>query len=273
LAAAPDAPPATRSKALWGASWLALQQGDYRRARVRSQELLELAQAQDDPQGRRDALTGLGMAALEEGRVAEAIPPLREALALARSLGPEWRLAASVLNLGLATMHAGNLPGAEVLLQEALATFVELGDAAFAARTRHYLGYVALLAGDPAAASDQFRQSLQAAWARQEPTGIVEGLEAVAAAGAATGRDVLAARLAGVVAAWRDETGVAAHAFDRAVAERYLDASRRTLGDAVWDAAWSDGRRLPMAMAVQRALHGDDESAPPARPHGRGGTT
>jgi hypothetical protein len=95
----------------------------------------------------------------------------------------------------------------------------------------------------------------------------------VAAAGAAAGRDLLAAHLAGVAAAWRDETGVEPHAFDRAVAERYLDASRRTLGDAAWAAAWSEGRRMPMAMAVQRALHGDDESAPPARPHGRCGTT
>ncbi len=258
LAAAPAAPLAVRSKALWGASWLALQQGDYARARVLSQELLALAGAQDDPQGRRDALTGLGMAALEEGKTGEALPPLCEALALARGLGPNWRLAASLLNLGLATMHAGDLAGAELLLQEALAAFAALGDAAFAARTRHYLGYAALLAGDPAAASDQFRQSLEAAWAQQEPTGTVEGLEAVAAACAATGRDELGAQLAAVAAAWRDETGVEAHAFDHAVAQRYLNASRIKLGDAAWDAVWGEGHIMPLATAVEQALQRDD---------------
>jgi hypothetical protein len=131
---------------------------------------------------------------------------------------------------------------------------VELGDAAFAARTRHYLGYAALLAGDHMEADRQFRLSLGQAWLRQEPTGIAEGLAGLAAANAAAGRDALAAQLAAVAATWREEAGVEPHAFDRAVGQRFLHTSRVRLGDAAWTAACAAGRVMPMTTAVKQAL-------------------
>jgi hypothetical protein len=63
------------------------------------------------------------------------------------------------------------------------------------------------------------------------------------------------------VPGWREDTGIEPHAFDRAVGQRYLRASRVQLGDAAWATAWTAGRILPMATAVEQALQGNESPA------------
>lgn len=65
-----------------------------------------------------------------------------------------------------------------------------------------------------------------------------------------------AARLFGAAAALRERAGAAAAARDRAKFERDVAAVRATLGPPAFDAAWAEGRAMPLDQAIAYALRG-----------------
>ena len=68
------------------------------------------------------------------------------------------------------------------------------------------------------------------------------------------------ARLAGVATALRRSLGSALPPVDREGHERYLAAARAHLDEAAWEAAWAEGRAMPLEQAIAYAL---EEGAPP----------
>jgi tetratricopeptide (TPR) repeat protein len=254
LAGGASVPAAVRSKALWGATWLAYHQGDYARTKALSAAHLAIARELGHPIDIRNALTGLGIAATAEGRHAEALLPLQEALDVCRPLGRTWHLATSLLNLGTATLHVGDCGRAGELCAEALAIYRALGDEVFTATAIEHLGYVALLQGDHDRAARRFRNSLAVCFALRETARTAEGLESLAALHAKTGAARAAARLAGAAAGLRERIAGAPSAFLRAIWQPYVDEAARHLGRAAWQAAWEEGRAMPVEQAVALAL-------------------
>jgi non-specific serine/threonine protein kinase len=248
------APAAVMGKALWGAIWLAYQQGDHRRARALSTSLLGLARECGDAMGTRNALTGLGIVAMAEGRFAEALPPLREALDICRPLGETWQLATSCLNLGVASQHVGEYERARELIEEARALHRERGGRVFAAQATQYLGYVALRRGDGARAAGLVEEGLRALQAEGEQLWIADALETVAGVRAATGRPREAARLCAAAERLREDAGAAPLAFVRALWEPHVAEAAGRLGEAEWRAAWDEGKAMTAQQAVAAAL-------------------
>jgi hypothetical protein len=129
-----------------------------------------------------------------------------------------------------------------------------LGDKLFMARTRSYLGYVALLSERLDAAGRLFGASLKGFRALEERFGIAEVLQATSALRVAQGRDEAGAELAGAAHGVWASLSAQALASDRPLASRYLDVARRRLGSRIWRAAWARGQRMGIEEAIGRAL-------------------
>jgi predicted ATPase/DNA-binding XRE family transcriptional regulator len=251
-----------RTKALWGAAWLALHQGDYDEAQKLSDDLLVIQRSQRDPIGTRNALTIRGMVAMSRDRPAAAIPPLRECVDICRVLGRSWHLATSLLNLAQPMMQEGDLAAAESLLQEALQIYREVGDHRFEARAVEYLGHTALLARDTSRAQSLFRSSLREFASLGDRGGMAEGLAGLAAAAAADGRAVLAAQLAAASHATRETLGARALPFERIIIEPFLRTAREQAGEHAWHQAWDEGLELTAGRAIELSVSSNEDSDP-----------
>ena len=263
LAAGEECPPEIRLQGLWGAGWLAFQQGDYARTGAAGRSMLQLVEQTRVPPAdggsiqRRNGLTLLGMAAVGEDRGGDALEALGEALELCRGMGTSWHRATSLLNYGGALMHAGQCAEGAALLEEALALYGDLGDREFVARTSIQLGYAALLGGDRNAAEARIRRGMELFAAIGDSWGIAEGLEAVATLLAAAGDsdeggDALsAAVLVGASERLRERISARPHPADARLSATQLDEARRRLSGARWDEA----RREGYSMALEDVLH------------------
>jgi len=136
-----------RRKALWGDAWLSYYQGDYAHVRRPGEDLLRLAEHDDDRVGIRNGLTIGALVAMAEQRFDAAIRPLEESLRICRSSCPPWLLATPLLVRGQASLHGPDLVRARALLEEALSLYRRLGDRLFIARTKGYLGSMSLCWG------------------------------------------------------------------------------------------------------------------------------
>ncbi len=243
-----------RRKVLWGDAWISYYQGDYAHAGRLGDELLQLAESDDDQVGIRNGLTVRGIVAMAEQRFSDALAPLEEAVRICREVCSPWLLATSLLVLGQATLHGLDLTRSRRLLEEALRGYRDLGDKLFVARTTGYLGYVALLRGDLPAAGRLFRASLRRFQERGERFGIAEELQAISVLSAAQGRDGRAGELAGAAHAVWASMSAQPMASDRAIGSRYLDPARRRIGASIWRSAWQRGQAMDLSQALRHAL-------------------
>jgi predicted ATPase len=219
-------PAEVRSKAYWGAAWLAFRRGETTRAMRLHEALLAHAESTGDALAMRNALTVAGHVAMADGRFDEAIAGFERGVLLCRPLGRTWYLAMSILNLGIATLHARRLDEAGRHLSEALELHRAIGDELFAARTVGYLGYVALFAGELERAESLFSESTRAYEGHADEAGMAEGLAGLAAVRAAQGRDADATRLANESEQIRARSGWRPLPSDRAAWMRYVDRTR-----------------------------------------------
>ena len=130
----------------------------------------------------------------------------------------------------------------------------ELGNRAFAARTLGYLGFAALLRGDPAEAEAYFRQSLRDFSDLHESMGIAEDLEGLASVFAVTSRPQGAARLAAAAGAIREAIAAQPLPLDRDTFQAYMERARAGLTVDAWSAAWQEGCNMTADQAVALAL-------------------
>ena len=149
LAAAPDAPPELRARALDGAGVLAAAQGDQVRARVRHEESLALWRQIGDVQGTADALNNLGSVLQQQGDDAGAMALHEESLALYRDLADTRGIAGALNQMGCIvrdSQHAYDQ--ATMMLEVSLFIRQDLGDARGTAIAQNNLGLVALYQGE-----------------------------------------------------------------------------------------------------------------------------
>jgi predicted ATPase/DNA-binding XRE family transcriptional regulator len=249
----PDADPHARAKAIWGLAWLAYHQGDIEVVEACADELLALAGSGADPVEMRNALTIRGIVDLAFERFADAVPLFERCVELLRDAGPSWLLATSLLNLGQATAYAGDAR-AESVLKESRDLYLELGDQHFAARSELYLGYAALIQGDPGAALSSIRASLIVFWELDDLWGVTEALEGVAAIAAQCAAGSQAVRIAGAADARREAVNMHPFPADHALLERSLARLRPDMDDVAWAASWEAGRAMALDETVDEAL-------------------
>src|SRR5690606_31828503 len=122
------------------------------------------------------------------------------------------------------------------------------------------LGMVALARGDLVAAHDHLVVALRSRMEYGFHSRATESLAAMAARCALGGGPRTAARLFGAVQAIRAQRADAAASGFSAYLGEQEAATRVTLGDAAFDAAYAEGARLNLAEAVAVALAVDQEA-------------
>jgi tetratricopeptide (TPR) repeat protein len=262
LAACDECPPATRLQALWGAGWLAYQQGDYRRTAHVGQEMLELVGDVDEGIHRRNALTLVGNASLAEGRGADAVSALSVALAICEGHGRSWHLGTSLLNLGTALLYQSHADEARPMFERALEIYEELGDQHFTARTLLQLGYAALTRGDREAAAAAIERAMNLATDLGDAWSLVEVLEAIADLVADESPRTTAV-LGGAAERLREQISIRQHPADAIINESYVGLARARLQPGEFEAAWSEGRYARTESALATGVAAMHSSQPP----------
>jgi non-specific serine/threonine protein kinase len=244
----------TRAKALNGAGWLALKQGDYERAVALCEESLTLGRELGDKAAIALSLLNLGVVALDQGHYERAMTLNEESLVLGRELGDTWGIAASLANLGTVAMEQGDYGRAAPLLEESAALLREQGDIGGVALVLHNLGYLEREQGHHGRAATWYAESLGLFHELEDSYGIASCLGGLAGVACAQNELQRAVRLGGAAAALREALGTPLPPVDRAIAERDMATARATLGDEAFSVTWAAGTALPLEQAISEAL-------------------
>lgn len=330
---------AWRGKALTGAGWIAVTQGDFTAAGHYLEEGFARALKAGDPWAIVNARVGLAYARVHQGKIEEgrfqaaeslvssreledrwttalshyvlgltfllendtrtARDHLREAEAGFRAVGERWLLGFSLLHLaffayllgdpahlssrldeaqmifqelgatlGLAWVawqqgafreDEGDHAAARPLYEESLRLFQELGEVRGRAFALDRLGHVAQAAGEYEHARDCYRQSLALFRNARNWSGIGRALAGLAGLALSEGEPVRAARLFSAAEAVPLSTELPWAGSFRTEYERSVGATRDTLGQESFTAAWAEGQAMPLEQAIEYALSGSRE--------------
>ena len=293
LADGDDAPSTARAKAYLGAGALTFLQCEYDRARDLLQEALALYRVLEDDGGIASASQMLGSIARERGEYARAEALHEESLALFRKLGDEVGEAQSLnylayaawlqgkyqranelceetllrfrglrdnevivwalISQGASALYSGDLHRARTLLERSRALSNEVGYREGVAWSLNQLGVLAYREGDYPWATNLLRESLEIHQFLGDRWRIGSVLEALAEVQFAQRRLGSAACLFGAARAVREAISVPVPLCERDDYERGISGARAQLGEAAFEAAFSEGRAMSPLQAVEYA--------------------
>jgi hypothetical protein len=190
------------------------------------------------------------------GDHAAAARNLEEAMAGFIQAGDQWGEAVVHATTASALSRRGQVEGVERHLARADAIFQELGEKYGQSRLRLLHAYLSLARGDQAEARRLFREGLELARELGQTTYILLILGGCAAIALLSGKEIEAAQLYGRASVLLDadaphvDDGAAAA---RAAYARFLPLLRERLDKRALDAAWADGRALPLDDALDLA--------------------
>ncbi len=288
------APTRLRSRVLFAAGVLAVDQGDYVAADSLFRESLNLAFKLDDKHGAAVSLNALALSERDRGNTLAARSLSEASLSLWRELDDQQAIARSLSNLANVVKMQGDNDRARALYAECLAIFQSLGDRTGVAWALNYQGDVARNQGDFAGARAFYEQGLAIfceladRWgiaatladlgnlAREQADystarslyrdsirifqeldhkrGIARLLECFACSAASQLDAERCLRLAGAAAALRQNIGAPLTPAEQTRLEATLAPARQALSPAAANAAWSAGLALPMEKAVEEVL-------------------
>jgi predicted ATPase len=234
--------------------------GNYAAARSRLEECRSLAVSEGARVAEGTAIAALGSVAAAEGRLAEARQAYEESLA--RSREPvQGFLVGPLGGLGELAAAEGRHDAARALLARELELARESGDLVDVVRTLHRLGSAAAARADREAARSAYSEALALCHAAGTPRLLADSLTGLGTLDAAEagGEGGRAARLLAAAETIRDAIGAPLTPAARPVWERAVASAREILGDPGFDAAWAQGRALPLDDAVAFALGRDAE--------------
>ena len=295
-----QAPTKARSRALFAAGVLGVEQGDYAAADALIRESLEISRQLGNAQGAAVCLNALAVSARDRGDILSARSLFEESLTVWREVGDPKAVASAVSNLANIVKLQGDNTRARSLYAECLSIFSGLGDRAGVAWSMNYQGDVARDQGDPAAAralyeesleifrelgdrwgiagtladlgnlaSDQgnysmaqdlYRQSIRLFQELEHKRGIARLLECFACSAAVQLEAQRSLRLAGAAAALRQNIGAPLTPAEHAKLEASLHTARQALGGTMGGTAWSEGWALPVEKAIEEVLMLGDPS-------------
>jgi predicted ATPase/class 3 adenylate cyclase len=260
-----------RGDALYAAGYLAFLQGDYVAARPLFEQTVAMMRSLgNSPSAKRRiarSLAGLSQSNYHLGDYEPVRPLLEESLALHRELGDKPGTVTSLNNLGLNLAAGGDYDGAWRLLEEALATARSLSDKWGISTVLNNLGLVARLRRRVVSGPDPrslVQESLRIRRDMADKYAIafsLAGLAATAAQDAAdaagrqgAGDAMRAARLLGATECLLQTIGARLEPLYHEEYQRTEAAARRMVGDAIFEAAHEDGRKLSLDQAMAYAL-------------------
>jgi len=249
-----------RVRALNGAAWLAIDQGDYPDADRLLGESAELSRKLNDKAGEGMAAAFLSRSMLSSGRVADAAPYPEYAFALLTEARDRSGIAFALFYRALHAQFTGRLEVACELHERCAAMCLELGFASLRARALQLLGIARLLLGDLTAARAGLQEGLPTSVDLGDRFVIPVGLTGFAGLAARTGKHRMALRLAGTAEAYRDTHESALPEPNRAYLDSWLAPSLKTIGAAAARFI-AEGRQMTLTAALEYALANEPEEA------------
>jgi predicted ATPase/DNA-binding XRE family transcriptional regulator len=228
---------------------LAADQADHQRASALFEESRSLSGAIGDLRGVGHSLNCLGSVRLNQGDLEASSQLLEEALAIFRDVDDDWSTAMALANLGWVAYKQGRRPIARLLYEKAMAMYRVLGDERGVASMLLNLG---IADGDDAAGVvGLFEEALLIFSRLGERRSVAECLDSLAVATAAFDPETTAVLLAASDTILSD-MGAARWPDEQAVHDRACQAIRSALGEAAFELAWEDGRRMRLEQVVAR---------------------
>jgi tetratricopeptide (TPR) repeat protein len=243
---------------LWVLANVARCRAEYAWAEQLLAESLEIRRELCDSTGIADSLSTLGAVAQCQGDVRQAQAYHEEALAIRRLQPDRVDIALGLARMGNALIPTGALDAAETALREGLALSRETDSSFGVAAALLGLAAVSRRRDDPATAIGLLLESAERYHELQDPIGLTECIEGLAAAFASQGLHGPAARLYGAAEAQRDRLGAPLPPCDRDSRENALQAIRAALGEKAYAQARAAGSSLPpdSALKVAKRFHG-----------------
>jgi predicted ATPase/transcriptional regulator with XRE-family HTH domain len=237
-------------------TWLAdmhklAQQWD--QARTAYNQALDLYRGMGDTWRGAANLSALGYLALRAGDYTEARRCYSEALAAYKSANNRWNMAAAYRGLGDVELSEDRLQFAGSCYEESLRLYKLHNDRLRAAMLYRNLGYVELQKGHYSGAFSYFAGSVDGLQAIGHRPSVVLCIAAFTSLAVAQGRITCAARLSSQVDDSREQLVTAMSAIDLAIYDRSLARARKELGEAAFQAACAEGRRMSLDKAVEYA--------------------
>ncbi len=260
-----DAPPETsRATALREAGLIAIYHLDPQ-AIAMLEEALALFKKLEDELGKAVSINylmhGIGILGYHER-----MPTLREEIEALLEGHPEDRRTAAYLQLTLGMMAMIEEDHEQVTrIEEALVLFREVGDLRTCAMCLTIIGIAALGRGDAERAERAFEETLGLLWQLKDRIGTFYSLMGTAGVAVLQDQPARAARLSGAAEALRKALGHPAQPLRRIHYdyESFIATMRAELGEAAFEATFSEGESMSPEQAIEYALSAD-EPAPPA---------
>jgi non-specific serine/threonine protein kinase len=253
-------PSALRTRALRAAASLADRQGDLGEARMLGEAALEMARETSDALQAGRALVLLGIVTADEGDYERSEALQREGLAIFQEHGSVRDIHQTHGMLGALMIIRGDYAGAHSLLEGARDAALQAGDTHGVLVTAANLGAVLARQGRHLEALRYQREVLLLLRDEPDVQYLVDTLVEVAAAVSRTEPRAAAVILGGTDPLQRD----AEFELDPTMRAFHLDTLsgvRSALDDAVFQAAWEEGRSMNGSQLVVRALAVIDELA------------
>ena len=253
-----DLPPELRIRATVCAEIMAYGQADNEAVARYAGELLESSRrAGRDPYAEAYANGGLGLVALNRGDLQEATMRLEGALPLFLESGEVWTAAQAHTWMGTVLLLQGDRDGAVARFEEGLALARRIGDRTGIYNALYTLAQVALLGGELEPATSGFVEGMGLSEEMGDLANAAYCLEGLAAVAGARGEAQRSACLFGAAQGLLETIGVpvwTSYKPDRSLYERTMADLREALGEAAYQAAFSEGRAMPPERAVEYAL-------------------
>lgn len=231
-----------------------IQSGDAKAAREGEEEALGIFRQLGDQSAEAIALLHLGEICVHVGEYENARQYLEPAVTIARAIEYKETESDGERTLGQVELELGNLPAARARFARSLEVCEGGEDKRGAAIALWWMGKVDIAGGDLESARSKLSAALHAFQSFEMNGEIVACIEDHAEFAQRLGYISAAASLYAAGEAFRERLGLPrpprrAETWDNAIA-----AARSALGDAAFDAAWSEGFLWDLKQAVQFAL-------------------
>lgn len=236
-----------RAKALYNASILAYQDGDYTTMRATAEEALTIAREFGNNWSIADALNILGAVSFHEANYTTARSLWEESIVYYQKDGNQRGVRAILGNLGNIALELGDYERARFLYQESR-------------NEGTCWANLARKQGDYREATRQWKIYLTRQSEVNNRTEIAASLEGLAGSIAELGDAERAAHLFGAAHALREEIHSAVQPHNRKDYDRGVDAARASLGEEAFTAAWEEGRAMTLEQAIEYALQDEASS-------------
>lgn len=287
-------PPELRARLLTADGSLARMLGDFSRAEKLLERATGLWRDLGDAEGVAWALSHLGLVKQWLGHLDTGVELLEESLALRMPSGDDRGIARSLFNLAVAEDFRCNYGRAAQLYEQTLAVQRRVGDTWGIGRVLGYLAKVVLRSGEHARAESLSKEALKlssgvadkwgiglaqsgfggVAWARGDygraadllkqslvtfrdvgsRDRVAECLQDLASLARQLGASEQSVRLSACAETVQNESRLALWPAIQARRDEDMAAARATLGDAVFELAWSKGRSMNTEEAIDDAL-------------------